>query len=1639
MAFDFKNPYAPPGVYTETEYESALGGVLGSTNIPMLIGPGNEILTRNGLEVVRGSSQSVDQRIPLDDMAGRAVIDDDGNLGDFNGEATVVMVRNFPIVDGQGNGRTTNDPADVTAFINGEPSVVLAVNGANGTIELAVAATLEDEVMVTYFFNRTDTQQTDDLSAQVSGDGAEITGTGAEGAGFEIEAGTNDTLELTVDGESASFELPEGTWTAVQVIGFINAEEIGSLEASTITNNEGDTVILLSAEQGIAIGAGLANDTLGIVNGDETSRNARFFTHQRPIVDGTNAGRTLDTGSTTGVVVTVDGAEVEVSEVDGKNGGITLAVAPAAGSTLEVTYFWNSWQDTFDYVFDIGVTRMLRCGLEPSRMDYLAGSDFILQDDKLHWGTAAIIAADSSSELATPFDDTQITAQLADCRTHMELCEPVTDGGATSRTAFTLSRIPTSGNGVGSPGNEFPLTPATFKAMTNDRRDVWSNRPELVTAFAGYDVQDALDRGAVTVASVDANTKTVTLAEAIEPGMSLFATHWYNGVDDETFTLTCVSAGASSVGTYSITDSGGDSVFAAPLTDKGDGLVEVLQFESGNSNLPQARFEAVDSDLFTGPVGEIVTVTLVDKDETPAMMSFGNPGPYFFVDGSSDSMIITVDGGATRTMLGASRPAAAMLVSAKAQYDEAAPDNNTSWTIDAGSNDTLSLSVDGQTISATVGAANAGIADFVTALNAAADAVPPQYTASTMVRNRVEIAAGVFDNIRLHWNDDAEGAETISVDIAAGVYTNVGDLAAAVQAAIEGGITTVVLAGTTDVDDYPTVTVAANVSSQLVFTCARAVNATHGRFSFLSSVAAKADFAANVAGIDTAALADTDQTQILHGPIAKLGDGGNGDSGADSHDRLILRNRIIPGNAGSVNPRGHTGLGLEVLSGTAMSLFGWEGGESAEPRSSATVLPAAVKADVGFGTGQTAVGGGVDTDGQAELTFFDGGVAANPANDTLDLTIDGTSVTVAFTSSDVGTATPLGPVGEPASVLGQISAALVAAGVGALTQEGAAFWIESATQGASSRVAIGEGSANNTIRLTDNESSVREGVSAAALAASMMTESTASWKALFADVAGDGLDQDGAMVMIVTDASGDDYVQIQSPTLGLASSVAVGDCTAFRSGTGLLGTNGDQDNGESGRTGFHVTSDNPVGSGSSGSSVLNDGTGQDGVVGQTYRDEVTGLTFTLLAPLGGGNYSSNATSTFELTCADEITCDANVPIDSIPGVQLFVANTSSVGEGDTATITTHHKGGNEPAIGQSYYASYEYEKRNYSPRLFTKVASIEAAFGSVGATNQSSLASYLMFMNGATVVGVKQVRREEGKVNGSIASYLDAVTELEGLLPGRIRPSVLVPLLEYSHELGTFLSLHVDEQSNIRNQAERTCILGFSAGTQPSEAADLVAQLDMGEDENGMKVSGNPRIRCLYPDMLTVTTTDALGNEKEELVDGRYLAAMMAARQVSPNRDPATPWTGTSFVGTNGVARNLDTVTMNQVASAGVTVCENKPPFIRVRQGLTTDMGNVMTKTPSVVQIADEVQQQTRDTLEGFIGVKFLPQIISQVEGRLAEMYKQMVSAQIVSAYTGIKANISPNDPTACEVESFYQPIFPLLYIILKFNIRSSL
>ena len=49
--------------------------------------------------------------------------------------------------------------------------------------------------------------------------------------------------------------------------------------------------------------------------------------------------------------------------------------------------------------------------------------------------------------------------------------------------------------------------------------------------------------------------------------------------------------------------------------------------------------------------------------------------------------------------------------------------------------------------------------------------------------------------------------------------------------------------------------------------------------------------------------------------------------------------------------------------------------------------------------------------------------------------------------------------------------------------------------------------------------------------------------------------------------------------------------------------------------------------------------------------------------------------------------------------------------GDTAVVQTYEKGGNQPSVGDVYYVSYDYQKQDFSPALFTKQSAVAATYG----------------------------------------------------------------------------------------------------------------------------------------------------------------------------------------------------------------------------------------------------------------------------------------------------------------------------------------
>ncbi len=1713
--------YAPPGVYTRTLFEDPVRGLAESVRIPLILGTGSEILNQDALELVRGSSSTVDQRVVQEDEAGRAVVSISAagqvTLGNFDGSYNRVQVRHFPIVTGNGTGTTATSASSINVTVNGEPVVVLSIDGARGIITLSVSPQPTDEVKVTYFFNRTDTLITDTVSDQITPDAPELYG--QVGQNFDIVEGFNDSLVFTVDSEDevsvTISESPSGGWTAAQVAAFVNSAATGtSLTASTAVHNLGQTVLYLTADRDIEVGTGSANTTLGLSSGASTSRNKTFYTFQRPIVDGSNGGVT--TTSPSDVTVLVDNVQVIPTAVDGQSGAVTLPFAPEVGAVVTIRYYFNSWQDTFDYLANRGVTEITLCGITPDRNDYVDGADFVLKDDKILWGTASTIESGDFTVGGTVFDDTQVSTTLVDVRQYLAECGSIVDTSVSppveSRKQFQLPLQPTTGN-----GRSTPLSSETYNDIANGRVDLPTNRPDLVWAYWGYSIEDALDRGRVTVTKVESSTSTITLAESVPAGANVYATFYYNTLVDQVYSVECVTAGASGVGTYSIKNENGSSLLTPRFGSKGAALASVtVEFPSGSERTPDLRFEApFDATLFTGAVEEDVTVTFASQDATLAKYAVPGSGNYYVVSGSSDTLDIAVDGGTISSDLsdptGAGTGFRATLVGGEVEYD--ADSGKTTYDIDT-TNNAIDLQIDGVLVQSQAEiASGVDISAYSDAVNRAAfgdwdngGAALALQAAVSANEVTLDTTASAIDDFYVGWTfqiiDVAGGATTgetaevtaydgatkvvilgaglggvpaatdqyvlynegalpvmkgatrflAPLTIAAGEFDDVNFRIVGASTFVCTGVNAATISPS-GVTPYTATTLAAEVELRMnnAIAALAVVGAglepqvkveadSNGRLSFKlipqagspGSLGAYLEFVTDpdgleedfclLAGLDTDS-AGGSQAKLHNDQIASTFTFAGAVTGQKVYDRLILKNRLTPGQATD----GQFVLDqcqLKVLGGTGASQAALTANEEAEAGIRATVMEPTLFGEVGLSGGQ-------DAQGNPIVTFYsDGGTT--PQNNVFKFTFEGTPVTVEFTQSNGTAIAPGGsadvPLSDPSAtvakpIITQINDAMTAAGLSAQAiQEGAGIRFRGASSASSATIVIGNGNANDVLGFSAGDVVYRSALPVETLVSGLMADSTFATDAL---------------AKTVRDDANAKYLFIQSlgnAGAGTTSSVAFESSTALLPGVGLGVVDGDGNTGEDAIDGFYVTSSDPVnGSGTANTSVLNSGTGQDGIVGQTYRDAITGLTFTILPRAGGAAYPTGGTSTLTFTVREVVTTDSNLPVNTLPGVELIVANTSGVTVGDTALVETHEKGGNQPAVGDVYYISYRYQKQDFSSALFTKLSSVIAAYGENSPENPVSLASYLSILNGAVIVAVKQVQKDQDTnadgVNDSASTdaFISAIDDVEGTLPGGFFPDTIVPLKGDSLTLFQYLAQHCDIQSSIRYRAERTAICGFSAGTQPRQAGDSAQAV------------ARSRMRLLYPDIATLSLSRADGTTDSYLVDGTYVAAAWAGNRAAPTIDVATPWTRGRIFGFDELARTLDAVQQNQVAVNGVTVFAQRQSIIECRHGLTTDMTNVLTKTPTVVTIADEVQRRSRATLDRFIGQKFLNGLTSQIEGQLSATLKGLVKAQIIAAFTGVSANVSPDDPTVAEVEAYYQPVFPLLYIVVTFNLRSSL
>lgn len=1404
--------YLPPNAYTQTLTKANAANLVAGVRIPVTIGVGQEELEQLNVELVRGSSAFLDTLIVNEDVTSRFVVDGTNPsapvLGLANGVVAKFKVRNSPLVDGQGIGRTATDVKSVKVYVDGVETAVGSISGSRGEVTMQVPPPVGANIRCTYFFHRSDTAFTDTLSDQVTETAAILTAPAAQS--YALVVGTTDTLILKIDGVDRTILFPAGTYTAAAVKSYVDAQALSGLATSVFVDPEGLSHIRFTAAASLQVMAGNANGPFGFTAGTATTRNRAFRVFQRPIVDGTDGG--ITTTDVSKVVVKVNNVVVAAESVDGANGIVTLPTAPPAGSIVTVAYKANTWQDTFDPLPNTLVTTVSRCGYSPGRSDYIQNQDFVVSNPSadssvVHWGASYSVASGQTSSGSAILNGTQILPTLVDDKLYNAECtryiNTLVVPSIASTREFVLPAVPTTGN-----GRDTPLGSTLFNDVTNSRIALNTNRPDLITVYAGRDIRDARSRAAIKVQSVDSSTRRIVLKSDVPPDHKVFATFWYSRLVDDTYILTCKVPGTSGVGQYEVLSTGLNRTLYQVRFGVKSGLADTVQWPRGVENIPDA--------FHTGEgtaVAETATVTFSAGAAKNAIYTIPGSAPYAFFGSQSDMWRSSLSGNALSTDLDTA--VRGFLVSSRKTL------SGGNLTIPASAS--LNLTIDGVALDIALTAGGRTPAQIVTEINAAIDANGAfSGTAPNALASTVTIAGDAVFIIRSY----------------------------SVPAALPGG------------------------------------------FDHASAIS--------------------------------------------------------------------------VRQGTVETVLGYSTFQSASGTPTATNKPATIL-------------------GSLAQTF---NIVAG-VNDALSLRVNGTSYAVTLTAGAARTA---------AQVVTDINAVVASLASAATLGNLNKVRLTSSLNNASSTIEILNGSANATLGFVTGTTASSTPVTAQEVVNGLLT--TASFTT--------------HGIAYVSTLDGAQYVTIESVATGASSSVAFTDgaTSAFneQSGTGIVaGTSGD--NGEDASDIFTVTSSAPLGSAGTG------------VPGQTYTDARTGLRFTVL-PATDGSYA--AAGNFTLIVSPTFLVNPAVPTYAMGGIETLVTDLVNVGVNDTATVQTFNPGGLEPAIGDYYHISYKYRKLDFTTRLFQTSASIEANYGPPSAENRLTMAAALQIENGASLVGLKQVLKVADTNQATDGSFLTAINELGTPLQGNLKPDLIVPLAT-STAVYQGLMQHAEAQSNIRNQGERMGFIGFASGTTPSNAQTIARSL------------ASNRIMAFYPDSAVVEITNELGESFESLLDGSFLAAAVGGSAVSPGYDVATPYTRRRIRGFKRLQRTMDPITANQTAVAGITILEDLDVILRIRHGLTTDMTNILTRLPTVTQIADYVQQQNRNVLDAFIGTKFLSSRINEVEVSMTALFRQLVQAEIVGGFAGISAEVDPVDPTALQIQAYFAPIFPLLYLVANFSLRSKI
>lgn len=449
--------------------------------------------------------------------------------------------------------------------------------------------------------------------------------------------------------------------------------------------------------------------------------------------------------------------------------------------------------------------------------------------------------------------------------------------------------------------------------------------------------------------------------------------------------------------------------------------------------------------------------------------------------------------------------------------------------------------------------------------------------------------------------------------------------------------------------------------------------------------------------------------------------------------------------------------------------------------------------------------------------------------------------------------------------------------------------------------------------------------------------------------------------------------------------------------------------------------------------------GAEGFLGQTFFDADTGIAFTLVDPnnaLAYG-YTSEPSPSYNFRPGDTLVFNTSstanhvsgpVPDLGIPGLRLKVSNTLGMFATDTALVRTYNKAGNEPAIGEFYYVSYQTKKieRDMGLKLFTNLADVYREYGDPLPTNKLALAARVFIQNGGSLFGCLQVPKEVGLETASDQTYIDAIASLARPLPGSDRKCDVIVPLTTSPVVQQFLGKHLNTQAAPRNKGEAIGFLGMPITATVADTRNLARALK------------SERVVLIYPGG-AILSVDISGKSAEFAVGGEFLAAAMCGMYSNPGVDVATTLTRQKMVGFDRLVRRTEDAIMDLAAADGVCLLTEADGAFFVRHYITTNPANPITREPTNTTITDYVRQRSRKILDQFIGRKNLQNVLNDIAIVMNALLKGLIEQEIIEGYRGLEVQKDEDDPSVVHVKVAFKPVFSLLWIDVTFRVTTRL